>query len=395
MTLEEMFSELNSLEEEFESELIESTDKLNRLSESVSNFSGKLDAIDKQFEEITSLQKEDYIFIVFCAALQAYRQYFVTDFKPRLTDTQAAKEVKGDFKEVSSRNKKRYYCSLSNIVSNPVPFDTSEHADHLAPGVSGNNHRWKCLGHYPVLGYVFGTANIMTSTVTVKDGLLGVDTYHVSTSTIYRNGPKRSYSFEGDVMSAKAHTDKMFDHIYARIKSNPEEGISALITALAKEHEHLRSDERSTQSLPFPVLSFTPDVSEELHDWGLDFINLKTIAAQAGYSVIVNLITKILYLAFQAGKKVINAKSIKDITIDQSIRVRCEKILSVANVVASSTNLATILVGVLTGNLNLIRKFDIGGEIVTISQLARSAKFINKIKSEYISQEVNKLNANL
>ena len=54
----------------------------NRLSESVSNFSGNLDAIDKQFEEITSLQKEDYIFIVFCAALQAYRQYFVTDFKP-------------------------------------------------------------------------------------------------------------------------------------------------------------------------------------------------------------------------------------------------------------------------------------------------------------------------
>ena len=395
MTFEEMFSELDSLEEDFEKELIESTDKIDSLFESVSNFSSNLDTFDKQFDEITTLKKEDFVFVVFCAALQAYRQYFLTDFKPRLTDTQAAKEVKGDFKEKSSRNKKRYYCSINNITSNPVPFDTSAHAGHITPGVSGKNHRWKCLGHDPVLGYVFGTANIMTSTVTVKEGLMGIDTYHVSTGTIFRNGPKRSFSYDGDIMSAKAHTDKMFEHIYNRIKSNPGEGVTALIAALAKEHEHLRSDVKSIQSLPFPVLSFTPEISEELHNWGLDFINLKTIAVQAGYSVIVNLITKVLYLAFHIGKQVINATCIKDIAIDYSVRVRCEKIISVANAVASSSNLATILVGVLTGNLNLLRKFDIGGEIVTISQLARSADFINKLKNEYIRQEVNNLNAGL
>lgn len=395
MTFEEIYSKFDSLENEFEQELKDSTEKLNKLAYSVENFSTNLDKIDEQFESLTSLKKEDYIFVIFCAALQAYRQYFVTDFKQRLNNSQAAKEVKGNCEESSSRNKKRYYCSLSNIVSNPVPFDTTEHTEKIHSGVSGKNHRWTCLGHYPILGYVFGTANIMTSTISVKDGIMGINTYHVSTETIYRSGPKRSFSYEGDVMSAQAHTDKMFEHIFNRIKTNPQEGISALIAALAKEHEHLRSDVKSTQSLPFPILSFSPEISEELYKWGFDFLNLKTIATQAGYAIIVNLITKILYLAYQAGKNVIIGSGINSVVIDRTIRVRCEKIISVANVVASSTNLATVLVGILTGNLDLVRKFDIGGEIITLSQLARSAEFINRIKCEYIEHEINLLNNQL
>lgn len=66
-----------------------------------------------------------------------------------------------------------------------------------------------------------------------------------------------------------------------------------------------------------------------------------------------------------------------------------------ANVVASSTNLATVLVGILTGNLDLVRKFDIGGEIITLIQLARSAEFINRMKCEYIEHEINLLNNQL
>lgn len=395
MTLDELDSKFDSLENEFEQELKDSTEKLNKLVYSVENFSTNLDKIDEQFESLTSLKKEDYIFVIFCAALQAYRQYFLTDFKQRLNDSQAAKEVKGDCKETSSRNKKRYYCSLSNIVSNPVPFDAIEHKDNISTIVSGANHRWTCLGHYPILGYVFGTANIMTSTISVKDGIIGINTYHVSTGTINRNGPKRSFSYEGDIMSAKAHTDKMFEHIYNRIKSNPQEGISALTAALAKEHEHLRSDVKSKQSLPFPILSITPEISEEMHNWGIDFLNLKTIATQAGYAIIVNLITKILYLAYQAGKENIHDIGKNSVAFDKTIRVRCEKIISVANAVASSTNLATVLVGVLTGNLDLTRKFDIGGEIITLIQLARSADFINRMKCEYIKHEINLLNNQL
>lgn len=381
--------------QDFEEELDLATNKLEQLESSVDNFSSNLDNIDKKFEELTTLKKEDYIFILFCASLHAYRQYFITDFKPRLSASDAAREVKGDFNEKSFRNKRRYYCSLANIISNPVPFDTSEHTEKIKPCISGNNHRWKCLGHYPILGYIFGTANIMTSTVSVKNGLTGIDTYHVSTDVIHRNGLKRKYSFVGDVISSKAHTDKMFEHIYHRITTQPEEGITSLIAALAKEHEHLLSDEKTSQSLPFPILSFTPSISEELHNRGLDFINLKTVTKQSGYAFLINLITRILYLAYQAGKKITKTKSINDVSIDSTIKTRCEKILNVANVIATSSNLATVLVGALTGNLNLTCKFDIGGEIISLVQLASSAEFINQLQYEYIKQEVQLLNSNL
>lgn len=381
------------LEIQAEGTLTVMDNSIDELKDSVNTFSPTLEEIDKRFKKYTKLRKEDYIFVLFCAALQAYRQYLVTDFKPRLNAKDAEKKIKGNKKENSDRNKTRYYCSLEKIITTPVPFDTFKHFDHLSPGLSGNNHRWKCLGHYPILGYVFGTANIMTSTVTVKeDSLLGITTYHVSTETISCSGPIRQYSFNSDVISAKAHTDKMFEHIYERIRNNPVKGITALVAAIKKEHEHLRSDKNSTQSLPFPFLSFTPSIAENLHDYGLDYVNLATVGKQIGYSVIVNLITQILYLAYHAGKKKLSKSLNSDTNNDHTIKVRLNSILNVANVVATSTNLATVLVGLLTGNKTLMRKFDIGGEIVTLVQLSKSANYINEIQAEYVKQEINKFN---
>jgi len=394
-----ILSQMNCLEEDFMALAEDINNSYGSVISSIDNFSENVKRIDREFEDLTNLKREDYPFIIFCAGLQAFRQYFVTDFKERLTDRQAAKEVKGDKEEKSDRNKTRYYCSIKKIVSNPVPFDALEHDNDIKTGISGSNHRTTCLGHYPELGYVFGTANIMTSTITKKEGLANIQTYHVKTEAITRDyhykktGVTLSRTSEKDYIYSKAHTSKMFEHCYNRIKDNPKKGIPALVAALAKEHEHLRSDEKSKQSLPFPFLSFTPEMAEALRDYGLDYINVKTISKQAAYSYFVNLITEIIYYAYHIGKELPNVKNVKDIKIDNIVKVRLRKIINVANVISTTTNLAVVIVGIFIGNLDLIRKLDIGGELVTTRNLSNSADFMIKVKEEYILSEMNKINS--
>lgn len=401
MEIEELLGRIDKMEEE----LIEVQDATNerfyKVVDSISHYESNIRDIEAQFEKATHLEWDDYPFVLFCAGLQACRQYFLTNFNERLSDKEAAKEVKGDRTEKSNRNKQRYYCSIENILTNPVPYDALNHSENTNPGVSGNDHRWKCLGHYPELGYIFGTANIMTSTMTVKEGLANICTYHVSTEKLSqtrhyrRTDETRTYQIQTDVVSGKAHTDKMFEHCIRRIRINPHEGISALITALAKQHEHLRSDENSKQSLPFPWLSFSPAIAEGLHNYGLDYLNLKTITRQAIYSYFVNLVTVILYYAYHIGKDMMNVHSpeeVKKMKIADTTKVKLQKIINVANVIATSTNLGAAISGVCMGNLAMIRSLDIGGSLITLRTLSKSADFMMEVKSEYVRHEMNKLN---
>lgn len=403
--LNEILKKLGSLKGDLYNLEENVSEQYKNVTKSVTNFKNDIDKIEKEFDELTKLHKEDYYFVFFCAALQAFRQYQITNFKERLSDKEAAKEVKGTNTEKSDRNKTRYYCSITNMISNPVPFDAMEHNEKINTGISGANHRAKCLGHDPILGYIFGTANIMTSTLTVKEGLANVRTFHVKTATIEQTRfykktfETKNYHFQKDFIDAKADTGLMFEHCWNRIKENPRKGMVALLTALAKEHEHLRSDEKTKQSLPFPFLNLTPEITQYLGEYGFDYLNFKTIAKQSSYSYFINLITEILYYAYLIGKRtsLANSKELdkEKIQITNPEKVRLKKIINIANVIAVSTNLSTVFIGLLEGNLNLIRKFDIGGELVTLRSLVKSADFMIKVKEEYISENINKLNQEL
>lgn len=396
-TAEDILRDIESLEDDLQVLSDDNDRKFQNILSSIDNFTDNVNMIEAEFDNLTQLKKEDYPFIILCAGLQAVRQYFITGFEERLEDDKAAKEVKGGKKEHSNRNKTRYYCSTKNIITNPVPFDAMEHNEKVSPGLSGFNHRTKCLGHYPELGYVFGTVNIMTSTVTTKEGLVGIKTYHVKTEalTYVRKGETENRTVIKDYIYSEAHTSKMFEHCIKRIKDNPKEGIPALIAAIAKEHEHLRSDERSKKSLPFPFLSFTPGISEHLGEYGLDYINFKTVAKQAAYSYFVNLIVQILYYAYHIGKQIPKAHSKSDIKIDDIVKVRLQKIINVANVISTSTNLTAVIVGIFTGNMDLVRKFDVGGCFTTFHALSKSADFMIQVKQAYIKNELSKINSKI
>lgn len=50
------------------------------------------------------------------------------------------------------------------MILKGVPYDTTKST--VSGLFIGANHRFATLGHDPILGLIFGTANIMTNTIT-------------------------------------------------------------------------------------------------------------------------------------------------------------------------------------------------------------------------------------
>ena len=86
-----------------------------------------------------------------------------------------------------------------------------------------------------MLGLVFGTANIMTKTITVVKGNFLFETYHVG-SGMATNGRGE---YKVDMLTNQASTSLMFEHICSRIKSEGKEGWEAVALAFGKELVHL------------------------------------------------------------------------------------------------------------------------------------------------------------
>jgi len=168
-----------------------------------------------KFEKYTKLSKEDDVWLITTTVMQTARQMLLNKLKNRLDDKEAAKKVKSG-KERSNRSKE-YYASIEEIYSNPVPFDTIQKEKDIwktpdDPKLSGFNHRYKTLGHDPILGLIFGTANIMTNTLTLSN----FKSYHVHTGLSFNGGPI-------DKIKEPALTGQIFANIYERFQSDKQE----------------------------------------------------------------------------------------------------------------------------------------------------------------------------
>ena len=183
--------------------------ELDRMIYVTQNTDNILNQYDKKFQSMTKLQPEDIKFIFFATGLQCIRQYLLTNFEERLDDKSAAKRVKGEQKEHSNRKHRYYWPSLQEIITNPVPFDTCYGSREKGLNIGGGfRHRAKTLGHDPVLGWIFGTMNILTSTITTNQ----FETYHVKTCEVINHGVR-------DKISEKADTGKMISYSLKRFTS--------------------------------------------------------------------------------------------------------------------------------------------------------------------------------
>jgi hypothetical protein len=154
---------------------------------------------------------------------------------------------------------------LNEVITNPVPFDTTYGSPDFDLNMGGGfNHRASTLGHDPILGWIFGTMNIATSTVT----LWTFNSYHVKTGFDALNRDK-------DKITNHANTGKIVQVSTDRLLNEGIEGKTVIGSSLIKEAIHLRSDINTKASLPLPIISvISPELARKLADFGLDMANV-------------------------------------------------------------------------------------------------------------------------
>ena len=307
---------------------------------------------DIDFDRYTALTNTDWVFIGLATTLQIVRQYVVTPFFDRLDDQTAAKQTSGHIKEHSNRSHRWYHPSIDEIISNPVPFDAMQGSKKFGAGLSGKTHRTRALGHDPVLGYVFGTMNILTSTLTTSNFI----SYHVKTAENKK-----------DYLSNLAQTSLVIKYSIQRVISEGMEGKEAFASAFLKEFIHLKSDVKTKDSLPFPGISvYDADLARKLANYGLDVYNIATVGKQASLSIAINYIISMLH------------RLCKSNDVDEKVyAARTHKVLMFSNIAASSSNL------VYTAVSQNYKKIDIGGSIVTIYRILSDSKFITDLRLEF------------
>ena len=278
------------------------------------------------------------------------------------------------------------YRSWIEILMRPVPYDATNSDDNgVIPNIAnlngfdenmmqyknicGGNHHAATLGHDPVLGWIFGTMNIMSSTITFVNFL----TFEVSQTNPQLNKWRQTINYARPYGYAE-----MLGYCIGSAVEDPKR----IPAAVVRQSMHFASDKYCTEGLPIPLLgTIDPQRAQELIEKGWNSQELKyllrtdllNLGVNAAVSILINLILKSIYLFCMDGEE--------DIEI---LKVRIQKILLVSNIISSSSNILYVAV------TKRIGKLDVAGIGVTLLNLFKSKKFISDIKQEFIARGIEK-----
>jgi hypothetical protein len=384
-----------------------------RVSGIAKNAHSEISNIDRQFEEATKLTGLDITLLFLAVALHLVRQYFQPKISFRTDDKTAAKTYKekdkfGSLSKDELQNMKHgwYNPSFEEVVGNPVPFDIAfgggidgfdiftlpkEIADfYKSISPKGMRHRTATLGHDPVLGWVFGTANIATATITTWK----LASYHVKYS------PNTAGAMCPKIVN-HANIELIFENVKKKIMSDNFEDKKIIAASLIREGIHLKSDQYSNSSLAIPFAALrNPKFAEHLASFGFDMANignLITVGKQASLASLVNMIIAMIH-------GLINTKNIDNPNYD-FLGVRTRKILWWSNLLSTTSNVLYVAINavpkiagaarfgpeaMIAVSANDLKNLDIGGLLVTVHRLISDTKFISKIKQEFLEKEFYK-----
>ena len=358
------YQELLALNEEINKDCIEQTDRNNKIVNSIDRTIGIceenkniVNKIDDDFLSKTKLTKNDIPFLFLAVGLQTVRWLLMPsldlDFskiskddrldsneikkggklsgqksgkkyeKPEINRYKSNHQEKYSEEAAEYRNKlkghgKYQYLSWIEILFHAVPYDAMTGSENISiqsknlfgkltfsspigKQLNGLNHHVATLGHDPVLGWIFGTMNIMSSMITFCD----LQTFPVIQGIQFDQW-KQSIDY-----LHPSNIGGMFEYCLGSIKEDNKR----LPAAVARQAMHMQSDKLTKNGLQIPFLS--PDKAQNLINKGWNSNELerlmKKVAKNAGIialqffiSEFINLTIRSIYLKIPSCTVLVN-----------------------------------------------------------------------------------------
>lgn len=339
-------------------------------------YDGNMDFIFKKFEEKTKLQGYDTGFLMVATMLQCARIYCVN----KLTEIEKANSHGGKedwlhdkqdkifekFEENHREVPMKYSPTLEVIIATRgVPYDATKYESTKYNLFKGANHRFSTLGHDPILGMIFGTANILTNTITCNNQFV-FTTHRVVYDGMLKN-PQISTPYS---------TIKMLDEACSRFKDDKK----SIVAAIIKQLIHLATDMYTPCGIQLPGASLVLNKNnvEKLTEY-ISAGDILKVGVSAGMSVFLNAIIATIH-----GSKLFFEEDNENFS-QELYAIRTKKIIMCSNVIATSSNV------IHTALMKDINKFDLGGFLVTCYEIFNDTNFINKIKYEFINSELSNI----
>lgn len=346
----------------------------------------ELDSINKEFSRKTKIiNKTDLAFIAIAIAIHVTKALlfplvaekfdYGKSFDPaqRLDHNdkkieKAHRDANDQFKEKNLKNHGTGY--WINMLYQTPPYDITKGSKDLGINMGGKAHRLYTLGHDPILGWIFGTTNILTDCITFNT---------FNTNRITRVNPV-SGAKQMIITPQVVPVGVMFKESYEMAQAD----YLNLPAAIFAQAQHYKSDEFTKMGLPVPLLaSFNENFASKLYKEHYDALcfsrDLKIIGASFVVSKIIDIIIILTHRLFN-----------KEGQDKDLYEVRTRKILLISNTIASTSSI--ILSSVTSNPKNL----DIGSLLNTITHLFLDVRFIAKIKQEFIESEIsNRLQAEI
>lgn len=353
-------------------------DESARVAALAQNASSVLDNLEKEFCRQTSLDATDMGFLFFATLFHVAKWMIIgkfshfgetADAEDRLNHNDPSIKAeehrkREEFKEGHYKKggdvKQGKHRDWMQIVFDSAPYDATKGWEFEG------NHRLMSLGHDPVLGWIFGAMNFVTTSLT---------TTTFSTHRVIMH-PLQATS---DMMS-------LTEVVKETLESAREDKLR-IPAAVFAQGVHIESDKYTKMGLPIPLLgTFMPGLAGTLFSQHYDALcamrDFKTVGAQAFFAILIDMVLGLVHGLYYDSAKY---KS-RDV-----YEVKTRKILVFAKIIAESCNVFQAAVRASFGDCNSWKSLDFGGIGWALVDIIRSAKFIREVKEEFIFGQFDRM----
>lgn len=331
------------------------------------------DKIRKNFSEKTSIvNPTDLSFLAVATALQVAKSlifpyvaemfHYGESFDPASRLVHNDKTIESAHRKANDGFRDKYIDGHGkgywiNLLYQTPPYDITKGSAAMGINMGGRYHRMYTLGHDPILGWIFGTLNILTDVITLNN---------FSSYRVVRK-PKMVITPEAVPLG------RMVQEGYQLVQAD----YLNLPAAIFAQAQHFKSDEYTKCGLPVPLLSsFNESFASSLYRSQYDALCFARDAKIVGASFIVSKIFDIII-------SLVHGLFCQENENRGLFECRTRKILLISNAIASTSTI--IHAGITSNPKNL----DIGSLLNTVTHLFTDIRFILKVKQEFIDSEIS------